>query len=242
MDATLIAGLAGLLGLMLGRFWDYRSEAARWRRDQRIRIYEQIGSTYYATREAIRTMALVEHGTDKAAEAAFRALDAGAEFSRAIVAVWLHGSAPVATAVREINRELVKLFLTARAQQLSYEEWRVTRGPAEQALERFVEAVRAELALHNLLSRYGSPILAHHLEVRSDDLLGCEGRFHALSSTGLHCRRSRHLGVCVRPDCLLLEVVGKFVPSVFLQWSRDQPSSGELGTDAATCETVWRQL
>lgn len=53
----------------------------------------------------------------------------------------------MATAVRELDREVVKIFLAARTQKYSWEEWRVTRGPAENALERFVEAVRSELSL-----------------------------------------------------------------------------------------------
>jgi hypothetical protein len=147
LEATLVAGLAGLVGLVLGRFWDSRSEAVRWRRDQRIRTYEQIGACYYKVREAVRTLAMLEPGTPDAGTATARALDLGGEFNRTIVAVWLHGSAPVATAVREIDREVLKMFRTARDARFSWEEWREVRAPAEHALERFVEAVRSELSL-----------------------------------------------------------------------------------------------
>lgn len=150
MDATVIAGLAAIVGLVLGRFWDSRSETARWRRDQRIRTYEQVGGSYYALREAIRVLAMLEPSSESTPEVASRALDLGVEFNRAIVAVWLHGSGPVAAAVREIDREVIKMFLAAREHRFSWEEWRDVRAPAEHALERFIEAVRSELSLPQL--------------------------------------------------------------------------------------------
>ena len=147
MESTLIAGLAGILGLLLGRFWDSRSEAVRWRRDQLIRTYEWIGRAYYVLREANRRLALLDPETPEADEAASRVLDLGGELNSAIVAVWVHGSTPVATAVRELNQETIRIFIAARAQRFSWEEWRTTRGPADDALDRFVEAVRRELSL-----------------------------------------------------------------------------------------------
>jgi len=150
VEAALLAGLAGLVGLILGRFWDSRVESARWRRDQRIRIYELVGTSYYTVREAIRAVALLDPDSESADQAASRALDLGGDFHRAVVAVWLHGSAPVATAVRDIDAELIKMFRVARTRRFSWEEWRDVRGPAEHALERFVEAARAELHLPQL--------------------------------------------------------------------------------------------
>ena len=147
MEIALIASLAGIIGLVIGNLWDSRSEAARWQRDQRIRTYEQIGYTYYALREAFRVVAVSTPGTLQTDEAISRALDLGGEFNRAIFAVWLHGSEPVANTVRELNSRVNELFLASRAKQSSWEEWRVIRGPGEVALERFVEAVRSELSL-----------------------------------------------------------------------------------------------
>jgi hypothetical protein len=147
VEATLIAGLAGILGLFLGRFWDTRSEAARWKRDQRIRTYEHVGQAYYSLREANRALALLDPETREAGEAASRVLDLGGKFNSAIVAVWLHGSAPVAKAVREVNQETIKMFIAARARRFSWEEWRAIRGPADHALDDFIGAVRRELSL-----------------------------------------------------------------------------------------------
>src|SRR5215469_1009142 len=50
MDPVLLAALAGLAGIAIGRFWDARSEATRWRRDQRIRVYERLITAYYQVR------------------------------------------------------------------------------------------------------------------------------------------------------------------------------------------------
>ena len=66
MESAVIASLAALLGLVVGRYWDSHAEARRWQRDQRIRIYEQLAGAYYASREADRSVALLEPGTDEA--------------------------------------------------------------------------------------------------------------------------------------------------------------------------------
>jgi hypothetical protein len=147
MVTTLVAGLAGLLGLIVGRFWDSRSEARRWRRDQRVRTYEQFAAAYYRSREGFRRLALLDIGTSEADEVQAAALDNGVEFNRLVVAVWLHGSAMVSAAVREVDHEINRLFLAARTRKFTWDEWRSTRRPAEHALERFIEAVRAELSL-----------------------------------------------------------------------------------------------
>jgi hypothetical protein len=51
--------MAGVVGILLGRFWDAHSERRRWRRDQRIRLYEQLAGAYYVSREAYRALALL---------------------------------------------------------------------------------------------------------------------------------------------------------------------------------------
>jgi hypothetical protein len=40
MMSAVIAALAGVLGLAIGRFWDRRSESDRWHRDKRVRCYD----------------------------------------------------------------------------------------------------------------------------------------------------------------------------------------------------------
>ncbi|GAA0953523.1 hypothetical protein [Virgisporangium aurantiacum] len=147
MDAAIVAGLAALLGLAVGRFWDTHTEARRWRRDQRIRIYEQFAGAYYTSREAYRAVAVHQPGSVEEDAAASAALDLGAAFNRTVVAVWLHSSTPVAAAVHDLDVEVNKLFLAARSRRFTWPQWRDARRPAERAMERFTEAVRAELGL-----------------------------------------------------------------------------------------------
>jgi hypothetical protein len=147
MVPAIVAAIAGVLGLVLGRFWDTHAEARRWRRDQRIRIYEQFASAYYASREGYRSVALLTPGSQEAEQAAARALDLGVDFNRTLIALWLHRSATVALAAHELDIEMNKLFITARSRHFTWDAWRVVPGPAERAPERFTETVRAELGL-----------------------------------------------------------------------------------------------
>lgn len=38
--AALIGAAGVLLGLVVGRFWDVRSELRKWRRDQKVQAYQ----------------------------------------------------------------------------------------------------------------------------------------------------------------------------------------------------------
>ena len=145
--STIIAGAAAVAGLLIGRYWDYFSETRRWRRDHRMRIYEQFAGAYYRSREAYRALALLAPGTPDAERAAENALEVAVDFNRTLIALWLHGSVAVATAGRVLDIELNKLFLAAQSRQISWEDWRRVRGPAERAMEQFTETVRAELGL-----------------------------------------------------------------------------------------------
>lgn len=114
MEAALIAAVAGLLGLLLGRFWDRISESATWRRDTRMRCYEELAGTYYQLREAIRILSTLEPGTAESDLAVDHVLEVGAKWERDVVAVWLHGSESVSAAVKELDNRITELFLEAR--------------------------------------------------------------------------------------------------------------------------------
>jgi hypothetical protein len=144
---AILAAVAGVLGLVLGRYWDSHAEARRWRRDQRVRIYEQFATAYYISREAYRSVAVLAPGTPDAEVAASTALGLGVDFNRTLIALWLHGSANAAVAAHELDIEMNKLFITAGSRQFTWDAWRAERSPAERALERFTETVRAELGL-----------------------------------------------------------------------------------------------
>lgn len=149
MESAIIAA-AALLGLTLGRLWDSRNEARRWHRDHRIRIYEQFIGAYYASREAYRTLALLEPDSPEAEDAFGRALDLAVDFNRSVVAVWFHGSAAVATAAHLVDVKVNEMPDIARGRKYTWEDWRCARGEAEDAIEGFTEVVRHELGLPRL--------------------------------------------------------------------------------------------
>ena len=147
MEAALIAAGAGLLGLLLGRFWDRISESTTWRRDMRMRCYEELAGTYYQLREAIRVLGTLEPDTTESDLAADHVLELGAKWERDVVAVWLHGSESVSTAVKQLDNRITELFLEARSAQLTWEEWRSRRAEPEAALEALISAIRREFRL-----------------------------------------------------------------------------------------------
>jgi len=159
MDPVLLAALAGLAGIAIGRFWDARSEATRWRRDQRIRVYERLITAYYQVREAIRSLAMCELGTAAAEAAEIRVYEIAAhEWNQQVVAAWLHGSTSVIPTVELLDRRVVSLFVAARDRRYSWAEFQAARQPTLDALEEYVSAVRAELRQPKLkvTIQYGS--------------------------------------------------------------------------------------
>jgi hypothetical protein len=147
VESTLIAAAAGLLGLLVGRFWDRISESATWRRDTRVRCYEELAGTYYLLREAIRILSSLDPATAESDLAVGHVLELGAQWERNIVAVWLHGSESVTGAVKELDNQVNRLFLEARSTKLTWSEWRYRRAEAEAALEGPISAIRREFRL-----------------------------------------------------------------------------------------------
>lgn len=145
METAVLAALAGLLGIALGRIWDLRSETVRWRRDQRVRVYEDLAATYYATREPLLGLAMAEPGTPAADAAAVRALAVAADWNRGVVATWFHGSSLVTATLRQFDAQLSCLFDKARTSRLTWEEFADEHRETEGGLEAFIEAVRQEL-------------------------------------------------------------------------------------------------
>jgi hypothetical protein len=145
MSGAFLAALAGVAGLMIGRLWDSRAEIARWRRDQRVRVYEDLASAYYAVREAIRALAMTDPETAEAESAEIRVLEAAVEWNRDVVAAWLHGSKLVTVAVEDFDHEVTGLYHRARLRRFTWIEFQEDRESAQEALERYIEAVRREL-------------------------------------------------------------------------------------------------
>lgn len=145
MEAAVLAALAGLVGIVLGRVWDFRLEVVRWRRDQRVRVYEDLAATYYAAREPLLSMAMAKPGTPEADAAAIRALSIAAEWNRGMVATWLHGSPPVTAALEEFDNHLSRVFNKARSCHLTWEQFAEEHRATENSFEVFIAAVRQEL-------------------------------------------------------------------------------------------------
>jgi hypothetical protein len=152
MNATVVGALAGLLGLVLGRLWDIRSEVSRWRRDQRAGIYERLAGAYYSLREALRKLAMSEPGTAESETAESRSPEAAAEWNREVIAAWLHGTKAVTKAIQQLDHEVVNLFLRVlgRDRRLTLHQVQADRAPMQEALQRYVEAVRKEFKQPNV--------------------------------------------------------------------------------------------
>lgn len=145
METAVLTALAGLFGIVLGRVWDLRLDAVRWRRDQRVRVYEDLATTYYASREPLLRLALAEPGTPEADAAAIRVLAIAAEWNRGVVATWFHGSSFVTATLQQFDHQLSRLFDKARSSRLTWEEFADEHRATEEGLEAFIEAVRQEL-------------------------------------------------------------------------------------------------
>lgn len=123
---------AGLLGLLLGRFWDRISESSTWRPDTRVRCYEELAGSYYQVRDAIRALSALEPASPESDLAISRVLELGAKWERDIVAVWLHGSESVTRAVKQLDNQITRLFVEAPTAKLTLEQWRQQRAEAEE--------------------------------------------------------------------------------------------------------------
>ena len=152
----IVGGITALLGVLVGKYLDTRSEVRKWERDRRVQTYEKLAGSYYQVRESIRALAFLDpQSDDEARAAAERVLDVGAEWNRDVVSVWLYGSELVTDELNRLDKEVNQLFTTIRTRnsQVPWEEWRRTREPAEVALERFIGAVRSELKRPTALVR-----------------------------------------------------------------------------------------
>ena len=64
-----------------------------------------------------------------------------------MVAVWVYGSEPATTAIKNLDDRLVALFMTVRVKQLTWDEWVMAMVDAEAGLEELIRTIRREIAL-----------------------------------------------------------------------------------------------
>ncbi|MGC4757584.1 hypothetical protein [Micromonospora trifolii] len=150
MQVALLAALSGLIGIVLGRFWDARSESLRWRRDQRVQSYQAVAGEFYRYREAIRELGRApgpgsEHDERRAEVSKLRT-----DWNRSLATLWLHGSERAATCALSVDHQLSKLGTRAREEGIPDEQWSTYREPAMVAYDDFVDAIRSDLRLSPL--------------------------------------------------------------------------------------------
>ena len=145
--AAIIGLTATILGLIIGRYWETRSESAKWRRDQRTLAYNSAAKNFYAIRDALRELAQTSM-QDAAKVDRFAAVTrAGIDWNSAVVSVWLFGSEEAASLLQAVDLEIDELAERARARQFDFWAWHETRRDAQACFERFLEEVRVNLSL-----------------------------------------------------------------------------------------------
>jgi hypothetical protein len=147
---ALIAAIAGVAGLVIGRWWDTQSESARWRRDRRIRSYEDVAAEFYRLREAVRLLAMLDPATPDFNAQRSRVEEAYAQWNTILSALWLHGSEHVAAAAISIDHEFNELLSEAIRTTADWTVWPQRREPLYASFDNYVDAVRRELSLPRL--------------------------------------------------------------------------------------------
>lgn len=156
MTAAIVAAVAATLGIILGRFWDARSEATRWKRDQMTTSYQHLGEAFRRTVEAIRTVALSDPA-DPASPELVASVRNDSSWDDAHLVVLLHGTPTVVQAAVAMDLAITELFYTAQDHHHRVEDWYRIRIPAGRALENFIDRVRAELDLKPIPVKYRTP-------------------------------------------------------------------------------------
>ncbi|MEV6362247.1 hypothetical protein [Nocardia asteroides] len=140
MTAALLAACAAVLGIVIGRLWDHRSETTRWRRDKRADSYLQLAAAFRTSYDTIAQIAL----SDTSAEHIV-ATD-NHVWHNALSSVWIYGSPEAAVAAAHLDRTLTQLYEDSTSRRHCTSDWVTARVPARRAFEIFLAAVRAEVS------------------------------------------------------------------------------------------------
>jgi hypothetical protein len=135
------------LGLVVGRFWDVRSELRKWRRDQKVQAYQRLAEAFFVMRENLRATAEAEPETSDKHEKKERVTQSGVEWNSSIIATWIFGSSAALRRAVELDAEIDRLFALALEKRHSFPDWHHAREPAQRYLEGFIEEVRKEFSL-----------------------------------------------------------------------------------------------
>ncbi|MGW4247137.1 hypothetical protein [Nocardia sp. NPDC004722] len=143
MVTTLVAGLAGVLGVAVGKFWDTRSESTRWRRNERTASYRQLIDAFLEFRLAIthrRHGDAPDHDWTSQRHA----------WVRSLAALWLYGSDSAVSAGKQLDIALTDLVASAQ----STGPWNDASQATRDAFDQFVQVVRTEFRLPDLTESY----------------------------------------------------------------------------------------
>jgi hypothetical protein len=147
MTAVLFGTVSALIGIVIGRLWDTRSESRSWRRDQKVIAYQQFAAAFFSMRENLRAVAEERGGAGAMVALKERVTAAGVEWNAAVVAVWMFGSDTAMTKVVELDVEIDRLFDLALNMHFDFTRWHRLREPAQRVFEGYVAAVRTDLSL-----------------------------------------------------------------------------------------------
>ncbi|MEV6103059.1 hypothetical protein [Nocardia sp. NPDC051981] len=148
MGTAVIAAVAALLGVALGRLWDARAETARWRRDQTMAAYQGLSEAFRASYDDIQAIAFADPTDLDYATTVRTILTTGNHrWHDAATAVWIHGAPATITAAAALGRQLTALHTDAVTTRFTTERWALARVPARRAFEEYLGAVRQTLHL-----------------------------------------------------------------------------------------------
>lgn len=150
MITALMAAVAGIGGLIIGRWWDTRAELDRWRRDRRVRSYEEAAAEFYRLREVVRVLAMLDPATPDFDAQRSRVEEAYAQWNKVLSALWLHGSEDVAAAAIRIDFEFNQLLSEAMQTTVNWSMWPRLREPLYASFDDYIDVVRRDLSLPRL--------------------------------------------------------------------------------------------
>jgi hypothetical protein len=154
MWTAVVAAVAAILGVAVGRLWDSRAESARWHRDQTIGSYQRLAEAFRSSYDNIQAIAFIDpDAADFHVTVREIIVEGNHVWHDALSTVWFCGSPGVIAAATSLDRSLTDLHAQAADRLFSAKDWAKARVPARLAFEEFLEAVRAE---------FGLPPVPHH--------------------------------------------------------------------------------
>lgn len=162
MSAALLAALAAVVGLIIGRYWDSRSELSRWQRDQKVASYQRLANQFDVVLGEIRKPLVSTPNSEIYQSIWIDRRSVWSEWLSAVAGIWLHGSVSVVEATTVVDKALAALEMAVAEKRIcTLDEWKEARRPVHDAFARFIERTREDLHLPPVpivyLDHYPSP-------------------------------------------------------------------------------------